>query len=134
MEMDVPFPWRDSASHGSISALANAAVPTEVQNALATRMGPAAADSNSNDFQELLEALVSPPSSVFFRYTSTCCSKTNCVGGAEHSSDCLNLEASVKAALLESEQSAGCQFLIQEAPPTNPLPRSSVDCWTSSSN
>lgn len=113
----MPFPWRDSASHGSISALANAAVPTEVQNALATRMGPAAADSNSNDFQELLEALVSPPSSVFFRYTSTCCSKTNCVGGAEHSSDCLNLEASVKAALLESEQSAGCQFLIQEAPP-----------------
>ena len=62
----MPFPWRDSASHGSISALANAAVPTEVQNALATRMGPAAADSNSNDFQELLEALVSPPSSVFF--------------------------------------------------------------------
>ena len=114
---DVPLCWRDPLGDGGPSLLANAAVPEEVQDALAPRMGRTAGAAgtagtagDSSDFQNLLEALVSPPSSVCIRYTGA--GVTGVTGGYGPTE-----EVSIKAGLWESEKRTQCAFLIKEVPP-----------------
>ena len=95
----MPCCWRDPLGNGDIFLLANAAVSKEVQDVLAPRM------CQSSDFKKLLEALVSPPSSVCIRYTEC--------GGPEYEA----FEASIKTGLCESERRMQCAFSIVEAPP-----------------
>ena len=99
----MPSCWQEAAD-GGMQVLANAAIPKEVQEVLAPRM-----TDNHDEFQKLLVALASPPSSVCVRCTST-------DWMAKEQDDAKDLELCIRRGLIENEPSAHFSFQMKEAP------------------